>query len=158
MLLNMRHSREEVVERTIREFKLLDQRIAGLSNEDWNRPLLRPEGEDPWTIKDAVVHITYWKADVARIARKRRRPPEVRGLRMNDHNHFVYDQWRHRSPRDVLIWHRQVQEDVLLALREAPDSWFSGKKRKPWWPFDLDGHSTQHRTSDIERALAAGKG
>lgn len=77
----MRHSREEVVERTIREFELLDQLVAGLSDEDWDRPLLRPEAKDPWTVKDALVHITYWKADVARFARGQRRPPEERGLR-----------------------------------------------------------------------------
>src|SRR5262245_48685812 len=62
----VRHSREEVVERTIREFALLDQLIAGLSEEDWKRPVLRPEGKDPWTVQDALAHITFWKADIAR--------------------------------------------------------------------------------------------
>lgn len=55
----MRHSREEVIERTIREFELLDRLIAGLSEEDWNRPVPRPAGRDPWTVKDALVHITF---------------------------------------------------------------------------------------------------
>jgi hypothetical protein len=64
MLSSMRHSREEVIERTIREFEVLDRLIAGLSEEDWRRPLPRREGKDPWTVKDALVHITYWKADV----------------------------------------------------------------------------------------------
>jgi hypothetical protein len=62
--------------------------------------------------------------------------------------------WRDRSPQDVLNWHRQVQGDVLVALREAPEEWFSGKERGPDWPFDLDGHSAYHRVKDIERALA----
>jgi 4'-phosphopantetheinyl transferase EntD len=53
-----------------------------------------------------------------------------------------------------LAWHRQVQQDVLAALREAPDEWFSGRERKPEWPYDLAGHSTDHRVKDIERALA----
>ena len=30
----MRHNREEVTERTIREFELLDHLVASLSNED----------------------------------------------------------------------------------------------------------------------------
>ena len=55
----MRHTREEVVERTIREFELLDQLVAGLRDEEWNRPVRRPEGKDPWTVKDALVHITH---------------------------------------------------------------------------------------------------
>lgn len=151
----MRHTRKEVIERTIREFELLDQLVARLSNEDWELPLLRPETKDPWTVKDALVHITHWKADVARFARKQRRPPEERGLRTNDANHLVYMRWRDRSRREVVAWHRQVQADVRTALREAPEAWFSGRERRPPWPFDLDGHSAEHRVRDIERALAA---
>ena len=56
-------------------------------------------------MKDALVHITYWKADVARFAK-------------------------------------------------APEAWFSGRERKAFWPFDLDGHSAEHRVRDIERAPA----
>jgi Mycothiol maleylpyruvate isomerase N-terminal domain len=151
----MFHSREELIERTIREFELLEELVAGLSDEDWERPLLRPEGKDPWTVKDALVHIAYWKADVARMARGQRRSVETRGLRTNDHNHLVYERWRDRSPHEILAWHRQVQEDVLSALREAPEAWFSGRERGSPWPFDLDGHSAYHRVHDIERALAA---
>jgi 4'-phosphopantetheinyl transferase EntD len=57
----------------------------------------------------------------------------------------------------VLAWHRQVQEDALAALREAPEKWFNGKDRNPVWPNDLDGHAAKHRQKDIEQALAAAK-
>ena len=150
----MRHTREEVIERTSREFALLEHLVAGLSDEDWQRPLLRPEAKDPWTVKDALAHITHWKADVARSSRKQRRPPEERGLDENDGNHLVYMRWRDRSAQEVLAWHRQVQEDVLAALRDAPDEWFNGREHRPAWPFDLDEHSASHRVKDIERALA----
>jgi hypothetical protein len=150
----MRHKREEVIERTIREFELLDQLVAGLTNEEWERLLLRPESKEPWTVKDALAHITHWKADVARFARGQRRPPEERGLGETEGNHLVYLRWRDRPPQEVLAWHRQVQEEVLAALREAPEKWFSGRERKPEWPNDLDGHSAYHRVKDIERALA----
>jgi hypothetical protein len=150
----MRHRREEVVERTVREFELLDQVVAALSDEDWNRPLLRPEGKDPWTVKDALVHITFWKADAARSVRKQRRPPEEARLTTNAHNRLVYERWRDRPAQEVLGWHRQVQADVLAALREAPEAWFSAREQAAPWPFDLDGHSTEHRVRDIERALA----
>jgi uncharacterized damage-inducible protein DinB len=152
----MRHDREEVIERTVREFELLDHLVAKLTKEDWELSLPRPETEDPWTIKDALAHITHWKADVARSASKQRRPPEERGLRVNESNHLVYLRWRSRSPQEVLAWHRQVQEDVLAALKEAPDEWFSSRERKPGWPYDLDGHSAYHRVKDIERVLKAG--
>ncbi len=150
----MRHNREEVIERTIREFELLDHLVASLTNEDWERLLPRPETKEPWTVKDALAHITHWKADVARSIRGQRIPPEERGLGESDGNHLIYMRWRDRSPREVLAWHRQVQEDVLAALREAPEEWFSGRERRAEWPFDLDGHSTYHRVKDIERALA----
>jgi hypothetical protein len=151
----MRHSREEVIERSIREFELLDQLVGGLSDDDWERPVPRPEGKDPWTVKDALVHITFWKADVARSVRKQRRPAEEARLTTNAHNELVYARWRDRSASEIMAWHRQVQADVLAALREVPEGWFSDRERGEPWPFDLDGHSAQHRIRDIERALAA---
>jgi len=152
----MRHTRHEVMERTIREFERLDTLVAGLWADDWARPLRRSETKDPWTVKDALVHITYWKADVARFARRQRRPPEERGLTTKAHNRLVYRRWRDRSPQEVVAWHRQVQADVLAALREAPDAWFSGRERRSSWPVDLDSHSADHRVGDIEQALATG--
>jgi uncharacterized damage-inducible protein DinB len=152
----MRHKREEVIERTIREFEILDKLVANLSDEEWQRLLPRPESKAPWTVKDALAHITHWKADVIRSARRQRRPPEERGLNVSDGNHLIYMRWRERSPQEVLAWHRQVQEDVLAALRETPEEWFSGRERKPEWPYDLDGHSADHRVKDIEQALMSG--
>ena len=149
----MRHNREEVIKRTIQEFELLDHLVANLTNEEWNRLLRRSESKDPWTIKDALAHITHWKADVARSARRQRRPIEERGLNINQGNHLVYLRWHNRSPQEVLAWHRQVQKDVLAALHEAPEEWFSGRERGPDWPGDLDGHSAYHRVKDIESAL-----
>ena len=148
----MRHTRDELLDRANREFERLDRIVAALSDADWKRRVARPEGRDPWTVKDALVHVTYWKADVARLARRGRRPAEVRGLKVNDLNHLVYERFRRRTPRDVLAWHRDVHRDVVAALREAPDAWFD-KERSPYWPFDLDGHVAQHRLKDIEAIL-----
>jgi hypothetical protein len=153
----MRHRREDVIERTIREFERLDRLVAGLSDEEWERPLARPETKDPWTVKDALAHITHWKADIARKARGQPRPPEERGLGESEGNRLVYLRWRKRPAAEVLAWHRQVQEDVLAALREAPDKWFGGRERRAEWPYDLDGHSADHRVKDIERAIKSGE-
>ena len=150
----MLHNRDEVIERTIREFEALDHLVAALKEEDWERLLPRQGTKDPWTVKDAVAHITHWKADVARSIRGQRIPPEERGLQETAGNHLIYVRWHDRFPREVLAWHRRVQEDVLAALKEAPEKWFSGRERRPEWPFDLDGHSTFHRVKDIEQALA----
>src|SRR5512139_2513607 len=137
----MRHNRAEVIERTIREFELLDHLVASLSDEDWGRLLPRPETKEPWTVKDGLAHITHWKANVVRHIRRQRKPAEERGLQFHEANHLIYTRWRDRTPQEVLAWHRQVQEDVLSALQEAPEEWFTGKERNPQWPFDLDGHS-----------------
>jgi hypothetical protein len=149
----MHHTREEVIQRTIREFELLDHLVANLTDEEWNRPLPRSESKDPWTVKDALAHITHWKADVARVARRQRKPVEERGLKINEGNNLVYVRWRDRSPQEVLAWHRQVQQDVLAALQDAPEEWFSGRERGPDWPGDLYGHSSYHRLKDIEQVL-----
>jgi hypothetical protein len=149
----VRHTREEVIDRTEREFEILDRLIANLSEAEWDLHAPRRENEEAWTIKDAVAHITHWKADIARAARRKRRPPEEQGLNEFDGNHLVYARWHARTPQEVLAWHRQVHEDVLRALREAPDEWFSGRARRKMWPYDLDGHSAFHRVKDIEGAL-----
>jgi hypothetical protein len=149
----MRHNREEVIERTINEYEHLDHLVASLTSDNWEKLLIRPETKEPWTVKDALAHITHWKADVARSARGQQRPPVERGLSENELNHLVYMRWRDRSPQEVVAWHRQVQQDVLAALREAPEDWFSAKDRSPDWPYDLDGHSTHHRVKDIEQAM-----
>ena len=102
----MYHNREEVIERTIREFELLDHLVANLTKDDWERRLLRPETKDPWTVKDALAHITHWKADAVRSARGQRRPPEERGLNENGGDNRICVRWRDRPPQDVLSWHR----------------------------------------------------
>ncbi|MFN2119340.1 MAG: maleylpyruvate isomerase N-terminal domain-containing protein [Anaerolineales bacterium] len=149
----MRHTREEVIKRTISEYRKLDRVVSKLTPAQWRRRVPRPETKDPWTVKDSLAHITHWKADTARSIRGDPRPPEERGLNMTEGNRLVYLRWRKRSPRDVLAWHRQVQKDVLAALRAAPNKVFSGRSRDPDWPGDLDGHSASHRIQDIERAV-----
>ena len=155
----MRHNRKEIIERTIREFKLLDDLVAILSDKEWKRRVPRPETKEPWTVKDSLAHITHWKADVIRSIHRQRRPPEERGqLSETEENHLIYMRWHNRSPREVLAWHRQVQKDLLAALKDAPDEWFNGKERKAEWPYDLDGHSAIHRVKDIEKTLPLARG
>jgi hypothetical protein len=151
----MKHTREEIIQRTICEFERLDKLVADLTDAQWEQLLPRPETKDPWTVKDALAHITHWKADVIRSMRKLPVPVEERGLGVNDGNRLVYLRWHDRSPQEVLAWHRQVQQDALDALSSAPEAWFSGKERRAEWPYDLDGHLADHRVKDIERALAA---
>lgn len=151
----MHHSREEVIERVQREFKLLDGLVANLSEKEWERLVPRPETKDPWTVKDSVAHITHWKADIARSARHQRRPLEERGLDTTAGNHLIFMRWHDRPAQEVLAWHRQVQQDVLAALMAAPDEWYKGRERRAEWPYDLDGHSAYHRINDIQRALKA---
>ena len=55
----MRHTREEVIKRTIQEFERLDHLVNNLTAEEWNRLLARPETKDSWTVKDALTHITH---------------------------------------------------------------------------------------------------
>ena len=149
----MKHTREEVLQRTIREFEQLDNLVANLTEEQWARGLPRPEGKDPWTVKDVLAHITHWKADSMRKIKGLPQPVEERGLGETDGNRLIYLRWRDRSPQEVLAWHRQVQQEVLEALRSAPEAWFTRRERRAEWPYDLDGHSADHRVKDIKRVI-----
>src|ERR1700730_15283624 len=117
----MRHTRAAVVERTVREFEALDALVARLQPADWQRLVPRPETRDPWTVKDALVHIVYWKAHSARVFRGEKRDPTLRGLDVPSLNHLVWELWRTRSPQEVVAWHREVHADVLRTLGTLPE-------------------------------------
>jgi len=148
----MPHTRAEVIRRAEREFKLLDRLVGKLSAAQWKKRVPRSETKDPWTVKDVLAHITYWKWCVALSARGERLPHESK-LGINDGNRVVYLRWKRRSPKEVLAWHRQVHRDLLKALRLAPGKWFTRRSLGPDWPFDLDGHSANHRVKDLEQVL-----
>jgi hypothetical protein len=150
----MRHTRRAVIARTRREFARLDRLVSRLRPGDWTRPVPRPDTRAPWTVRDALAHIVYWKAHTARVIRGERRLPEMRGLDIEGINRRVYEQWRRRPPRVLVAWHRAVHADVLRTLERTPAAWFGRRERSPAWPADLDGHSAAHRTRDIEAALA----
>ena len=150
----MRHTRDEVVERTVREFERLDGLVGRLRPGDWERRVPRPEGRDPWTVKDALVHIVWWKEHTTRVIRGQRRPPEFRGLEVPEINRLVYERWRDRLPDEVVEWHRRVHEDALHALKETPSEWFGKRERSPAWPGDFDSHSAGHRVRDMKAAVA----
>jgi hypothetical protein len=154
----MRHTRKDVIARTRREFTKLDRLLTRLRPADWNRRVPRPPTRDPWTVKDALAHIVYWKEHTARVIRGERRPPEMRGLDVNQINRLIYGRWRYRRPSEVLEWHRRVHADVLRTLARTSDDWFGRRERSPQWPGDLDGHSTAHRVKDIEAALDRSSG
>jgi hypothetical protein len=145
------HRREDVVARARREFELLEAVIARLRPEDWARPVPRRETRDPWTVKDALAHVTYWKEHHARAVRKEKQPPWGDLLARN---RVVYERWRDRPPEEVVAYHRAVHADVLRTLAEAPEAWFVGRERGEPWPADLVGHVAEHRVRDIERALS----
>jgi hypothetical protein len=150
----MRHTKKEVVDRTRREFARLDRLVARLRPADWKRRVPRPPTRDPWTVKDALAHIVYWKEHTARVIRGERRLPEMRGLDVSRINRLVYERWRDRRPAEVVAYHRQVHRDVLRTLAGTPAEWFGRRERSAQWPLDFDGHSADHRVKDIEAALA----
>jgi len=149
----MRHTRKNVVARVRREFARLDHLVARLRPADWNRRVPRPPDRDPWTVKDALAHIVYWKEHTARVIRGERRLPEMRGLDVDEINRLIYRRWRRRRPSEVVEWHRRAHADVLQTLGRTPDAWFGRRERSPQWPLDLDGHSAAHREKDMEAAL-----
>src|SRR2546422_11562438 len=104
----MRHTKRTVVARARREFAILDRRVSRLKPADWKRRVPRPPTRDPWTVKDALAHIVYWKEHSARVFRGERRLPEMRGLDVNRINRLVYVRWRRRRRLELVAWHRRV--------------------------------------------------
>jgi hypothetical protein len=153
----MRHRRKDVIARTRREFAALDRLVAGLRPADWARRAPRPPTRDPWTVKDALAHIVYWKEHTARVFRGERRLPEMRGLGVEQINRLVYRRWRRRRPSELVAWHRQVHREVLRTLARNPEAWYRRREHSAQWPLDFDGHSAEHRLNDIEATLAAGR-
>ena len=153
ILTNMLHTRESVLQRVTDEFEALEAAIANLGKEDWALHLGKREGKDPWNVKDSLAHITYWKANAVRSLRGERRKKGEAPLpkSITESNHVIYEELKDRSLSDVLAWHRKVQEELVAALKEAPDTLFSKRERSPVWPFDAAGHSTEHRVKDIEK-------
>lgn len=146
--------RKDVIARTRREFAALDGLVGRLRPVDWKRRVPRPPTRDPWTVKDALAHILYWKEHSARVLRGERRLPEMRGLDVNQINRFIYERWRDQSVSELLKWHRRVHADVTRSLMLRPEEWFGRRERSPEWPLDFDGHSAAHRVKDMEAALA----
>ncbi len=151
----MRHTKRDVTARTAREFDELDRLVARLRPTDWDRLVPRPETRDPWTVKDALVHIVYWKTHTARVIRGEKRPPEARGLDVPRLNHLIWEQWRERSPADVVAWHRAVHADVVRTLAITPEAWFGRREHAAEWPADFDGHSAGHRLKDLLGGLSS---
>jgi hypothetical protein len=154
----MRHRPREVIARAQREYARLDRLVARLRPADWRRRVPRPPARDPWTVKDALAHIVYWKAHTARVIRGEGRLPEMRGLDVPEINRLIYERWRRRRPSEVVAWHRRVHADVLRTLAGTPAAWFGRRDRSREWPADLDGHSAWHRVRDIEAALRRSSG
>jgi hypothetical protein len=150
----VRHRKQDVIARTRREYAILDRLVRRLRPADWTRRVPRPPARDPWTVKDALAHIVSWKEHSARVFRGERRLPEMRGLDVNAINRLIYRRWRGRRPAELVAWHRRVQRDVLATLAANPPEWYSRRERSPKWPLDFDAHSADHRTDDIEAALA----
>src|SRR5438552_8069350 len=117
----MRHNKKDVIARTRREFAILDRLVRRLRAADWQRRVPRPPTRDPWTVKDALAHIVYWKEHTARVIRGERRLPEMRGLDVSQINRLIDERWRDRRPREVVEWHRRVQADVLRTLAKTPE-------------------------------------
>ena len=149
----IQHDRASVLARARREYAALDALIGGLTAGAWTWRVPRTDSHDPWTVKDAIVHIVHWKEHTARVLRVERRPPELRRLDAHAVNHLIYERWRDRPIAEVVAWHHAVHEDVVRTLETIPEERIGGRIHSTEWPLDFDGHSADHGRRDIEAAL-----
>ena len=87
----MRHTRAEVIKRA-------NAGVQGAWIALWQSSRPRngrgacpaPRRRIPWTVKDTLAHITYWKAGVTLSARGQRRPAAESKLKITDVNRLIY--------------------------------------------------------------------
>ena len=178
-------SREAVIAATVKAFERLDTVVGDVPLKALQtRMPFAPDAIDPWQVKDAVAHVTHYKARaVHRLVGRRDAPlsadeqrfdeywgrQEWADLEGADHvlprmdaftrrrhglNHLVYERWRDSSPREVLAWHRFVHEHVIAVLGEGPESWFGPTGRLPRVAIGTLAHHLDTHVRDIRRALA----
>jgi uncharacterized damage-inducible protein DinB len=135
------------------EYRALDRAVRRLTPAALRRPAFARARREAWTVKDALAHIVAWKLFTVLSFRREPRPQELRGLEVPEANAKLYREWRRRSSRDVIAAHRAVHREALAALRALPGELFQ-RPRSPQWPFDLIGHSAEHRRRHIEPQLA----
>ena len=140
------------------EHRALDRIVKKLTPADFRKPAMREEAPIRFTVKDVLAHINAWRWNEERVFTKNRGPkrpfdPPKTGA-ITDTNAGIYRR-SHRTPAATIVAeHRAAQRAVLKALRELPDEYFK-RERSTQWPFDLVGHSEEHRRKHLEPVLAA---
>jgi len=150
----VRHTRRGTIAAVEAEYRALDRAVRRLGPRGLERPIpgfgararIRRER---WLAKDALAHVVEWKRQALRALRKEPSDPQLRGLTIDRKNRLLYTRWRRRTAREVIAYHRAVQRDVMRALRALPEEYFA-KRRSPFWPGDLRGHSEGHRKRHLE--------
>jgi hypothetical protein len=150
----VRHTKRATIAAVEAEHRALDRAVRRLGRRGLEREIpgfgararIRRER---WLAKDALAHIVEWKRQALRALRKETSDPELRGLPIDRKNRVLYGRWHRRPAREVVAYHRAVQRDVMKALRALPEAYFA-KRRSPFWPGDLRGHSAGHRRRHLE--------
>ena len=153
----MIHTKRRTLARIEAEYRALDRAVRRLAPADFRRPAFQAEARERWTVKDALAHIVWWKANMHRAITKAPQRPGWSKLTVRQANKKIYDEWHRTSPRELVAWHRAAHRALLASLRRLPEVYFSGRRRSGEWPFDLVGHSAEHRTRHIERAVERGR-
>lgn len=148
----IRRTKARVIQRVEAEYRALDRAVRSLTPNAFHRAAFERVKREPWTVKDALAHVVAWKHFTVLSLRRERRPAEYRGLTTVVANAKLYRSWHRKSARAVVAAHRAVHREVLAALRDMSRESISGRPRSEYWPFDLVGHSTEHRVRHIEPA------
>lgn len=147
------HTKVATIARVRAEYRALDRLVRRMGPADFRRRVFKSETRESWTVKDALAHITAWKWHMQRALAKERRPSGPRATTVAEANGRIYRRWHRRPAADVVADIRAAQRAVLRTLRALPDEHFTLRARSSSWPFDLVGHSTEHRVRHIETGL-----
>ncbi len=119
------HTKSELLERIGPSWDAIQRLIARLTDEE----LVAPTGDDGWSVKDYIVHMTVWEQSVVNLLRGIPRhlamgvdEPTYLTVEEDGLNDIIYRQNKDRSLQDVLAAFEQTHQDFLATIDPLTDA------------------------------------
>jgi uncharacterized protein (TIGR03083 family) len=137
----MTMTRNEVVDRTERSWRELDDLIGGLGSAELQTPVA-----DGWTVKDHLTHLAVWEDSLLALLEGRDRAaamgvPGLGEAGTEAINAAVFEQHRDDTPEEALSRFRSTHRRLLDKLQELGDRDLS----LPYSHFQPDADDADHQ-------------
>lgn len=123
--------------------------------------------KDGWSAVDALVHVTAWKENAAKVARLQAEPGAAEidpnqgsagalGINVDAFNAEVFEAHRDWAPERAVAWSEQIHRELLSALSALPEERLLGGRgrhgARRWCSLPAMSHPREH-LNEVERQL-----